>query len=236
MSLDNDNTSRLKWKHLPPDTWFCTIVKSNFFSFSCLTTTASFYSVTNPHVVCLQTMQHHHKLHHGLLQNLYLSFLIWRINQRLYSFCAAEEELECVDTEGPVVCWESLGLPDLDCDEKPGWISNSSLAGELIQPGPQEVWKQPTRKRTRLQCGGFIESRSIVEISQRKDCDGTDRDAACWRDRDAKLLVDRAESSDLGKREWLQETENKARWREMQREKSALLKDRNCIPLVERLS
>ncbi|XP_026225519.1 LOW QUALITY PROTEIN: cell adhesion molecule-related/down-regulated by oncogenes [Anabas testudineus] len=51
----------------------------------------------------------------------------------------AEEELECVDTEGPVVCWESLGLPDLDCDEKPGWISNSSLAGELIQPGPQEV-------------------------------------------------------------------------------------------------
>ncbi|XP_028430276.1 cell adhesion molecule-related/down-regulated by oncogenes [Perca flavescens] len=51
----------------------------------------------------------------------------------------AEEELECVDTEGPVVCWESLGLPDLDCDEKPGWISSSSLAGELIQPSPQEV-------------------------------------------------------------------------------------------------
>uniref|UniRef100_A0A7N8YHV6 Cell adhesion associated, oncogene regulated n=1 Tax=Mastacembelus armatus TaxID=205130 RepID=A0A7N8YHV6_9TELE len=48
-------------------------------------------------------------------------------------------EVECVDTEGPVVCWESLGLPDLDCDEKPGWISNGSLAGELIQPGPQEV-------------------------------------------------------------------------------------------------
>uniref|UniRef100_A0A4W6CCV5 Cell adhesion associated, oncogene regulated n=1 Tax=Lates calcarifer TaxID=8187 RepID=A0A4W6CCV5_LATCA len=53
--------------------------------------------------------------------------------------CAAEEELECMDTERPVVCWESLGLPDLDCDEKPGWISSSSLAGELIQPGPQEV-------------------------------------------------------------------------------------------------
>ncbi|KAI4815741.1 hypothetical protein KUCAC02_005872 [Chaenocephalus aceratus] len=51
----------------------------------------------------------------------------------------AEEELECMDMEGPVVCWESLGLPDLDCDEKPGWISSSSLAGELIQPGPQEV-------------------------------------------------------------------------------------------------
>ncbi|XP_067362782.1 cell adhesion molecule-related/down-regulated by oncogenes isoform X1 [Channa argus] len=51
----------------------------------------------------------------------------------------AEEEPECVDTEGPVVCWVTLGLPDLDCDEKPGWISTSSLAGELIQPGPQEV-------------------------------------------------------------------------------------------------
>uniref|UniRef100_A0A3Q4GMN9 Cell adhesion associated, oncogene regulated n=1 Tax=Neolamprologus brichardi TaxID=32507 RepID=A0A3Q4GMN9_NEOBR len=46
---------------------------------------------------------------------------------------------KCVDTEGPVVRWESLGLPDLDCDEKPVWISSSSLAGELIQPGPQEA-------------------------------------------------------------------------------------------------
>ncbi|XP_024910728.1 cell adhesion molecule-related/down-regulated by oncogenes isoform X2 [Cynoglossus semilaevis] len=52
---------------------------------------------------------------------------------------SAEEELECVDMERPVLCWESLGLPDLDCDEKPGWISSSSLAGELIQPCPQEV-------------------------------------------------------------------------------------------------
>lgn len=51
----------------------------------------------------------------------------------------AEEEPDCEDSEGPVVCWESLGLPDLDCDEKPGWISSSSLAGELIQPGPQEA-------------------------------------------------------------------------------------------------
>ncbi|XP_034405209.1 cell adhesion molecule-related/down-regulated by oncogenes isoform X1 [Cyclopterus lumpus] len=51
----------------------------------------------------------------------------------------AEEELECMDMEGPVVCWESLGMPDLDCDEKPGWISSRSLAGELIQPSPQEV-------------------------------------------------------------------------------------------------
>lgn len=53
----------------------------------------------------------------------------------------AEEEPHCVDSEGPVVCWESLGLslPDLDCKEKTGWISNSSLAGDLIQPSPQEA-------------------------------------------------------------------------------------------------
>uniref|UniRef100_A0A671XNM2 Cell adhesion associated, oncogene regulated n=1 Tax=Sparus aurata TaxID=8175 RepID=A0A671XNM2_SPAAU len=60
-----------------------------------------------------------------------------------HSCCLSREVkssmLELVDTEGPVVCWESLGLPDLDCDEKPGWISSSSLAGELIQPSPQEV-------------------------------------------------------------------------------------------------
>ncbi|XP_068615512.1 cell adhesion molecule-related/down-regulated by oncogenes-like, partial [Brachionichthys hirsutus] len=62
-----------------------------------------------------------------------------RDNEMCPQDSTAEEELECVDMEGPVVCWESLGLPDLDCDEKPGWISSSSLAGELIQPSPQEV-------------------------------------------------------------------------------------------------
>uniref|UniRef100_A0A3B4BHT7 Uncharacterized protein n=1 Tax=Periophthalmus magnuspinnatus TaxID=409849 RepID=A0A3B4BHT7_9GOBI len=38
-----------------------------------------------------------------------------------------------------LVCWEALTLTDLDCDEKPSWISSSSLGGELIQAGPQEV-------------------------------------------------------------------------------------------------
>ncbi|XP_075956554.1 cell adhesion molecule-related/down-regulated by oncogenes [Anarhichas minor] len=60
-------------------------------------------------------------------------------NENCIADNTAEEELECMDMEGPVVCWESLGLPDLDCDKKPGWISSSSLAGELIQPSPQEV-------------------------------------------------------------------------------------------------
>ncbi|XP_052008946.1 cell adhesion molecule-related/down-regulated by oncogenes [Xyrauchen texanus] len=43
------------------------------------------------------------------------------------------------DSEGPVVCWERLGLPDLDCTEKPVWISTGSLTGDLIQPTAQEV-------------------------------------------------------------------------------------------------
>lgn len=50
-----------------------------------------------------------------------------------------EEEPECMDVEGTVVCWEALTLTDLDCDEKPSWISSNSLGGELIQAGPQEV-------------------------------------------------------------------------------------------------
>ncbi|XP_072309119.1 cell adhesion molecule-related/down-regulated by oncogenes isoform X2 [Eucyclogobius newberryi] len=50
-----------------------------------------------------------------------------------------DEEPECMDVEGTVVCWEALSLTDLDCDEKPSWISSSSLGGELIQAGPQEV-------------------------------------------------------------------------------------------------
>lgn len=43
------------------------------------------------------------------------------------------------DSEGPVVCWERLGLPDLDCKEKTAWISTGSLTGDLIQPTMQEI-------------------------------------------------------------------------------------------------
>ncbi|XP_037534245.1 cell adhesion molecule-related/down-regulated by oncogenes [Nematolebias whitei] len=50
-----------------------------------------------------------------------------------------EELEECVVMEECVVSWDSLGLPDLDCDEKPGWISSCSLSGELIRAGPQEA-------------------------------------------------------------------------------------------------
>ncbi|XP_036393229.1 cell adhesion molecule-related/down-regulated by oncogenes isoform X1 [Megalops cyprinoides] len=51
----------------------------------------------------------------------------------------AEEEPQCEESEGPVVCWENLALPELDCNEKAGWISNGSLAGDLIQPALQEI-------------------------------------------------------------------------------------------------
>ncbi|XP_057684879.1 cell adhesion molecule-related/down-regulated by oncogenes-like isoform X1 [Corythoichthys intestinalis] len=44
----------------------------------------------------------------------------------------AEEDVDCVDQESPELRWDSL--PDSDCDEKPGWISDR---GELIQPRPQ---------------------------------------------------------------------------------------------------
>lgn len=56
-----------------------------------------------------------------------------------FSSLTADDKLDYLHTDGPVLCWDSLGLPDLDCDEKPAWISSSSLAGELIQAGPQEV-------------------------------------------------------------------------------------------------
>lgn len=50
-----------------------------------------------------------------------------------------DEDPECMDVEGTVVCWEALTLTDLDCDEKPSWITASSIGGELIHAGPQEV-------------------------------------------------------------------------------------------------
>lgn len=45
----------------------------------------------------------------------------------------AEVELRSLDLDGTVVRWDTLGLGDLDCDEKPGWISNNTTATELIQ-------------------------------------------------------------------------------------------------------
>ncbi|XP_028321428.1 cell adhesion molecule-related/down-regulated by oncogenes [Gouania willdenowi] len=53
---------------------------------------------------------------------------------------AGEEHEDGEDTEEePVLCWESLELPDLDCDQKPAWISGGGLAGELITAGPREA-------------------------------------------------------------------------------------------------
>ncbi|XP_043072724.1 cell adhesion molecule-related/down-regulated by oncogenes [Puntigrus tetrazona] len=49
------------------------------------------------------------------------------------------QPMQLEDSEGPVVCWERLGLPDLDCKEKTAWISTGSLTGDLIQPSIQEI-------------------------------------------------------------------------------------------------
>ncbi|KAI1893662.1 hypothetical protein AGOR_G00126010 [Albula goreensis] len=57
-----------------------------------------------------------------------------------YQHCSLEEredEPQCEDSDGSVVCWESQ--PALDCKEKTAWISSSSLAGELIQPQLHEI-------------------------------------------------------------------------------------------------
>ena len=68
---------KVKKKKVLPDPRGCTTGKLNSAFRVC------FYITTNSQVVYRQTMQHHHKLHCGPLQNLYLSFLMWRINQRL---------------------------------------------------------------------------------------------------------------------------------------------------------
>ena len=54
-----------------------------------------------------------------------------------FSMNVPDEEPQMEETEEPVVCWESLA--DLDCKEKVSFISSSSLNGDLIQSGVQEV-------------------------------------------------------------------------------------------------
>ncbi|XP_076852634.1 cell adhesion molecule-related/down-regulated by oncogenes-like [Brachyhypopomus gauderio] len=51
----------------------------------------------------------------------------------------SEESVQCVESNGPVVCWERLRLPDSDCKEKIVWISTASLTGDFIQPTAQEI-------------------------------------------------------------------------------------------------
>lgn len=231
ISLQHNNRTRLKWKHLLQDTWFSTVVKSQFLllphywrrflyhyqSPCCMLTNYA----ASPQITLWASLESD------------LSVLIWRIHQRLCSFCAAEEELECVDTEGPVVCWESLGLPDLDCDEKPGWISNSSLAGELIQPGPQEVWTQPTHKHAVLQLEGWWKAgqrlnrgnvhggKAAMGQSETLHVDETWKQNCWW------TVLNRAS--------WRKRATTRE-WKQSQMEGNTKRKDWNCIPLEGRLS
>ncbi|XP_065138845.1 cell adhesion molecule-related/down-regulated by oncogenes [Paramisgurnus dabryanus] len=49
------------------------------------------------------------------------------------------QHVQIEDSEGPVVCWQQLGLSDLDCKDKTVWISTGNLTGDFIQPTVQEI-------------------------------------------------------------------------------------------------
>uniref|UniRef100_A0A8C9T4C6 Cell adhesion associated, oncogene regulated n=1 Tax=Scleropages formosus TaxID=113540 RepID=A0A8C9T4C6_SCLFO len=53
--------------------------------------------------------------------------------------CHAEEDLQCEDPEGAVLCWDSLDLPEVGCKEKGGWMTTAGHMGEIIAPGLQET-------------------------------------------------------------------------------------------------
>uniref|UniRef100_A0A8C9TFY0 Cell adhesion associated, oncogene regulated n=1 Tax=Scleropages formosus TaxID=113540 RepID=A0A8C9TFY0_SCLFO len=50
-----------------------------------------------------------------------------------------EEDLQCEDPEGAVLCWDSLDLPEVGCKEKGGWMTTAGHMGEIIAPGLQET-------------------------------------------------------------------------------------------------
>ncbi|KAG7483879.1 hypothetical protein MATL_G00042990 [Megalops atlanticus] len=59
-----------------------------------------------------------------------------------YQHCPSEErgeEPQQGESEGPVSRWERLSLSELDCNDKAGWDSTSSLTGDIIQPPLQET-------------------------------------------------------------------------------------------------
>ncbi|XP_060779498.1 cell adhesion molecule-related/down-regulated by oncogenes isoform X2 [Neoarius graeffei] len=49
------------------------------------------------------------------------------------------DSVECVNSDEPLMCLERLDLSDLDCKEKPAWITTASLNGDLIHPTTQEI-------------------------------------------------------------------------------------------------
>lgn len=233
------NSSGIKWKE-------CTSRPSwlNYFEIELLTVAlpVSFYIITNPPVVCWQTMQHHHKLHSGPLQKLCLSFLIWSINQRLSAL-------------SPLCSWGGAGLR-----------GHGGACGVLGESWPtrlglwRKAWvdlqQQPGRRADSARPTGGLKAAhtqthspavcgfrttgqdTVVEISQRKGenqrCDSQRHCMLRWQGHETVDGLSWDERR--GKRERLQETESKARWRETQREKGASLRDRNCIPLEGRLS
>ncbi|KAL4604900.1 cell adhesion molecule-related/down-regulated by oncogenes precursor-like [Arapaima gigas] len=50
-----------------------------------------------------------------------------------------EEDLECENSQGPGLCWDSLDLPELECMEKGGWMTTAGHVGDIIQQPLQET-------------------------------------------------------------------------------------------------
>lgn len=122
--------------------WLRTIVKSNSdnFFFLCALP-VSFYKITEPHVVCRRAMQRHHKLHCGPFQNLFLSFLIWSINQRLSASPSVQ----------PRRSWSWWTRRGLWCAGRVSacqtWTVTKSLGGSPAAAW-QESWSSPAHRRS----------------------------------------------------------------------------------------
>lgn len=167
-------------------------------------------------------MQRHHKLHCGPFQNLFLSFLIWSINQRLSASPSVQ----------PRRSWSWWTRRGLWCAGRVSacqtWTVTKSLGGSPAAAW-QESWSSPAHRRSERSPHTNRLSR-CVESSQKASKERPDErteedprrdsqrhctlrwrghkrlDRPSWEERRGKKK----------KRERLQETEMKARCRETQ--------------------
>ncbi|KAI5615951.1 cell adhesion molecule-related/down-regulated by oncogenes precursor, partial [Silurus asotus] len=51
----------------------------------------------------------------------------------------SRDSIQCLNSDEPLMCLERLDLSNLDCKEKPTWISTASLNGDLIHPTAHEI-------------------------------------------------------------------------------------------------
>lgn len=92
------------------------------------------------------------------------------------------------------------------------WTVTKSLGGSAIAAW-QESWSSPAyRRRERRPRASAL----VCSAEGLWNCDGTVGDTACWWDRNATLLVDCAESRDLGEK-----TATTRDWKQSQMERNA---------------